>query len=126
MKNKKGLILSLALVLTLAFSAVSYGQVKTNYKQEPATKVVRVAKSSKKVRKDLTKKQALNILKKIDNSVPYIYIGNEKDFDVLSKKKLKGYVFLPDDEGDMGYFVNKKNKRVYYFHPSGYMERIKY
>ena len=126
MKNRKGLIVSLALVLTLAFSAVSFGQTTANYKSEEGIKLVRTAKSNKKVKKDLTRKQALNILKKIDNRVPYIYIGSEKDFDALLNKKLKGYVFLPDEEGDMGYFVNKKNKRVYYFHPSGYMERIKY
>lgn len=101
----------------------------------PATNVVSAATKSNKVvttvvkeknnKKLLNKKEALNILNKIDNSVDYIYMGTEKDFDVLQAKKLKGFVFLPDEEGDMGYFVNSKNGQVFFFHPSGYMERIK-
>lgn len=90
-----------------------------------STKVVTTVVKEKNNKKILNKKEALKLLNKIDNSVDYIYMGTEKDFDVLQSKKLKGFVFLPDEEGDMGYFVNSQNEQVFFFHPSGYMERIK-
>ncbi|WP_300277039.1 hypothetical protein [Peptacetobacter sp.] len=89
-----------------------------------ASKPNKVVTTTVENKKLISKKEALNILKKMDNSVEYIFMGTEKDFDALSSKKLKGFVFLPDEEGDMGYFVNSKNRQVFYFHPSGYMERI--
>ncbi|WP_343102118.1 hypothetical protein [Romboutsia sp. MSSM.1001216sp_RTP31141st1_G3_RTP31141_220114] len=86
-----------------------------NVKQYKAVQKVRV----------LNQKEALKILVKKNNKVKYIYQGNEKAFKALRAKKLKGYVFLPDVPGDIGYFVNKNNRKVYYFHPSGYLELIK-
>ncbi len=55
-------------------------------------------------------------------NVKYIYQGTESDFKALQEKGLKGYVFLPDIDGDLGMFVNKDNAKIYYFHPSGYLE----
>lgn len=75
--------------------------------------------------RSLTKEDALNILVKNNNKINYVYQGDENIFNVLKEKGLKGYTFLPDIETDLGYFINKETKEVYYFHPSGYLELIK-
>lgn len=71
----------------------------------------------------LAKEDALNLLKE-NNYLDYLYQGDENDFDVLKEKGLSGYVFLPDIDTDMGYFVDKNTKEIYYFHPNGYLELI--
>ena len=43
----------------------------------------------------------------------------------LKEKNLTGYVFLPNVDGDIGYFIDKTNSDVYFFHPSGYLELVK-
>ena len=70
----------------------------------------------------LNKEQAEELLSMYNPNVKYIYQGTENDFAVLKEKGLKGYVFLPDVDGDLGMFVNKDNTKIYYFHPSGYFE----
>ncbi|SCH39787.1 Uncharacterised protein [uncultured Clostridium sp.] len=73
----------------------------------------------------LTENLAENILQSMYPNVEYIYQGNEGDFSALQEKGLSGYVFLPNVDGDMGYFVDKVNSNIYLFHPSGYLELIK-
>lgn len=116
------MIATLCAVLVGGIVAPTVSTVSAASKPSKVATVVVKKKSTKKL---LSQEQALNILNKMDNSVEYIYMGTEKDFDALQAKKLKGFVFLPDEEGDMGYFVNSKNGQVLFFHPSGYMERIK-
>ena len=116
------MIATLCAVLVGGIVALTVSTVSAASKPSKVATTVVKKKSTKKL---LSQEQALNILNKIDNSVEYIYMGTEKDFDALQAKKLKGFVFLPDEEGDMGYFVNSKNGQVFFFHPSGYLERIK-
>lgn len=115
------MIATLCAVLVGGIVAPTVSTVSAASKPSKVATVVK-KKSTKKL---LSQEQALNILNKIDSSVEYIYMGTEKNFDALQAKKLKGFVFLPDEEGDMGYFINSKNGQVFFFHPSGYMERIK-
>lgn len=70
----------------------------------------------------LNKEQAEELLSMYNPNVKYIYQGTENEFTVLKEKGLQGYVFLPDIDGDLGMFVNKDNAKIYYFHPSGYLE----
>ncbi|SFE63201.1 hypothetical protein [Peptostreptococcus sp. D1] len=70
----------------------------------------------------LTKSQALEALKSKNSSVDYNYMGDEKDFSVLKEKGHEGYVYLPDAPTDLGVFVDKNTKEMYYFHPSGYLD----
>ena len=70
----------------------------------------------------LNKEQAEELLEMYNPNVKYIYQGTEDDFEALQEKGLKGYVFLPDIDTDLGMFVNKDNAKIYYFHPSGYLE----
>lgn len=74
--------------------------------------------------KQLTQKEAKQLLLKYNNKVDYIYQGDSSQFEALKNKKLQGYVFLPDVETDIGYFVDKTNCNIYFFHPSGYLELI--
>jgi hypothetical protein len=74
--------------------------------------------------KQLTQKEAKQLLLKYNNKVNYIYQGDSSQFQALKDKKLQGYVFLPDVETDIGYFVDKTNSNIYFFHPSGYLELI--
>ncbi|WP_279167162.1 hypothetical protein [Thomasclavelia cocleata] len=74
--------------------------------------------------KSLTKNDALNLLLN-HNDLVYLYQGDENTFEILKEKGLSGYVFLPNIETDIGYFVDKGTKEIYYFHPSGYLELVK-
>ena len=71
---------------------------------------------------NLNKEQAEELLEMYNPNVKYIYQGTENDFEALQEKGLKGYVFLPDIDSDLGMFVNKDTAKIYYFHPSGYLE----
>ena len=73
----------------------------------------------------LTKDKAEELLYKYNPNVKYIYQGTDNDFKVLKEKGLKGYVFSMDVDGDLGIFVNEDNSKIYYFHPSGYLELAK-
>lgn len=75
--------------------------------------------------KVLTKEEAEDLLKNINPDLEYIYQGDENTFPVLKEKNLTGYVFLPYVDTDMGYFVDKTNSDIYFFHPSGYLELVK-
>ncbi|MDR1774222.1 MAG: hypothetical protein LBR30_05075 [Clostridioides sp.] len=78
--------------------------------------------SNNTVKSKMSKQDALEILKKYYPDLEFYYQGNEDDFDYLKENGYKGYVFLPNVDGDIGYYVNSDNSKVYYFHPSGYME----
>ena len=71
---------------------------------------------------NLTQEQAKNLLIKYNDKVNYIYQGDENNFEALKSKNLHGYVFLPDVETDIGFFVDKETSHIYFFHPSGYLE----
>lgn len=70
----------------------------------------------------LSREDALNLLKEKNNKVDYSYMGDENTYSVLKEKGHEGYVFLPNAPTDLGMFVNKNTKEIYYFHPSGYMD----
>ena len=74
---------------------------------------------------ELTVEQAKELLIKYNNKVDYIYQGDANDFEYLKSKKLQGYVFLPNVDTDIGYFVDKQTSKIYFFHPSGYLELAK-
>lgn len=77
------------------------------------------------VAKTLSKDDALNLLLNINPNLVYAYQGDENTFPVLKDKGLSGYVFLPNVDTDLGYFVDKNTSSIYYFHPSGYLEKIR-
>lgn len=74
---------------------------------------------------ELTVEQAKELLIKYNDKVDYIYQGDANDFEYLKSKKLQGYVFLPNVDTDIGYFVDKQTSNIYFFHPSGYLELVK-
>ncbi len=73
----------------------------------------------------LTQAEANQLLINNNNKINYIFQGTSDNFKTLLEKGLKGYVFLPDVDTDMGYFVDQDTSHIYYFHPSGYLELIK-
>ena len=73
----------------------------------------------------LNKEESEDLLKEINPDIEYLYQGDENTFPVLKEKNLSGYVFLPNVDGDMGYFVDKNDSHIYLFHPSGYLELYK-
>ncbi|WP_052045443.1 hypothetical protein [Peptostreptococcus sp. MV1] len=78
--------------------------------------------ANKPAQPSLSKEDALNLLKEKNDKVDYSYMGDEETYSVLKEKGHQGYVFLPDIQTDLGMFVNKNTREVYYFHPSGYMD----
>lgn len=74
---------------------------------------------------ELTLEQATELLIKFNNKVDYIYQGDANEFEYLKSKNLQGYVFLPNVDTDIGYFVDKQTSKIYFFHPSGYLELAK-
>lgn len=75
--------------------------------------------------KSLTMEDALKLLNEMNPNLTYEYKGDENTFTTLKDKDLSGYVFLPNIDTDLGYFVDKNTSSIYYFHPSGYLEKIK-
>ena len=73
----------------------------------------------------LTQADAQQLLIDNNSKVNYVFQGTADNFKTLQEKGFKGYVFLPDVETDMGYFVDQNTSHIYYFHPSGYLELIK-
>lgn len=73
----------------------------------------------------LTQEEAKQLLLNYNNKVDYIFQGDANQFDALKSKNLQGYVFLPDVDTDIGYFVDKNTSDIYFFHPSGYLELVK-
>lgn len=78
--------------------------------------------ANKPAQPSLSKEDALNLLKEKNDKVDYSYMGDEETYSVLKEKGHQGYVFLPDIQTDLGMFVNKNTREIYYFHPSGYMD----
>ena len=74
--------------------------------------------------KQLTQEDAKELLLKYNDKVDYIYQGDASQFEALKAKNLQGYVFLPNVETDIGYFVDKNTCSIYFFHPSGYLELV--
>lgn len=73
----------------------------------------------------LTQEDALKLLINNNSELTYIFQGTSDKFSSLVEKGLKGFVFLPDVDTDLGYFVDENTSDIYYFHPSGYLELIK-
>ena len=108
-------------------------KVEVNKSEKTLANNVTVNKSEKtldltsqeapKANKSLNREEALNVLKNQGTNLDYSYMGDEKDYSVLKEKGHEGYVFLPNTNTDMGLFVDKNTKEVYYFHPSGYIDQ---
>lgn len=84
--------------------------------------VKNVDKNSVEVIDILNQDQARELLEMYKEGVNYAFQGDENTFETLSQKGMSGYVFLPDYETDLGFFVDKNTASIYYFHPSGYLE----
>ncbi len=95
-------------------------QVKKEDGQNPKENLQNDQNSSKPA--GLSRGDALNLLKEKNSKVDYSYMGDENTYSVLKEKGHEGYVFLPNAPTDLGMFVNKNTKEIYYFHPSGYMD----
>lgn len=122
-------IIALSILLTgiLTISPVTFAQNKANinYKQINQNVINNQEEVNIDINNTITKEQAKELLELKNPNIKYLYQGDENTFTVLKEKGLSGYVFLPDVEGDMGYFVDKTTQNIYYFHPSGYLELIK-
>ena len=94
--------------------------IKKEDSQNPKENLKNDQNSSKPA--GLSREDALNLLKEKNNKVDYSYMGDENTYSVLKEKGHEGYVFLPNAPTDLGMFVNKNTKEIYYFHPSGYMD----
>ena len=81
-----------------------------------------VDNAPKVLKEAASKEEAEELLSMYNPNVKYIYQGTENDFVALKEKGLEGYVFLMDADTDLGMFVNKDDAKIYYFHPSGYLE----
>ncbi|MGL5506356.1 MAG: hypothetical protein ACRDB0_00480 [Paraclostridium sp.] len=73
----------------------------------------------------LTQEEAQKLLINNNSDLTYIFQGTSDKFDSLVEKGLNGFVFLPDVDTDLGYFVDENTSDIYYFHPSGYLELLK-
>ena len=77
----------------------------------------------------MSKSEAEAILNKYIKEVEeadftYIYHGDENTFEAIKEKGIRGYVFLPNVDTDLAYLVDKDSGNIYYFHPSGYFEKL--
>lgn len=90
--------------------------VENNKKEET------VEQNTVKVIDVLSQQQAKELLQMYKKDANYAYQGDENTFNVLAQRGLSGYVFLPDYDTDLGFFVDKNTANIYYFHPSGYLE----
>lgn len=109
--KKTALILSIligGLALITPLEKIVFAQEKSNTKIEQTV--------------NLTQDDAKKLLIDFNNKLDYIYQGTHNDFKFLQEKGLKGFVFLPDIETDIGYFVDENTSHIYAFHPSGYFE----
>ena len=77
----------------------------------------------------MSKSEAEAILNKYIKEVKeadftYTYQGDENTFEAIKEKGIRGYVFLPNVDTDLAYLVDKDSGNIYYFHPSGYFEKL--
>ena len=77
----------------------------------------------------MSKSEAEAILNKYIKEVEkadftYTYQGDENAFEAIKEKGIRGYVFLPNVDTDLAYLVDKDSGNIYYFHPSGYFEKL--
>ena len=77
----------------------------------------------------MSKSEAEAILNKYRKEVEkadftYTYQGDENTFEAIKEKGIRGYVFLPNVDTDLAYLVDKDSGNIYYFHPSGYFEKL--
>ncbi len=91
-------------------------------KEEPKTEEQPVVEQ----KSTLTQAQALQLVKAYEPGVAgYDYMGDENTYPCIKAQGIKGYVFLPQCDGDMAYLVDKNTGNIYFFHPSGYFELLK-
>ncbi|WP_195937876.1 hypothetical protein [Romboutsia sp. 1001713B170131_170501_G6] len=91
---------------------VSNDKVQADIKEESKVEVIEI----------LNKEQAKELIQMYNQGVNYTYEGDENNFNALKEKGLSGYVFFPDYDTDLGFFVDKNTSNIYYFHPSGYLK----
>ena len=77
----------------------------------------------------MSKSEAEAILNKYIKEVEeadftYTYQGDENTFEAIKEKGIRGYVFLPNVDTDVAYLADKDSGNIYYFHPSGYFEKL--
>ena len=77
----------------------------------------------------MSKSEAEAILNKYIKEVEeadftYTYQGDENTFEAIKEKGIRGYVFLSNVDTDLAYLVDKDSGNIYYFHPSGYFEKL--
>ena len=146
MKIKKGIIaisllLTGALLITPITNAISQNDVVKDVKP------IKVEQSTKDNENNTTqteeettfaevedktgmsKSEAEAILNKYIKEVEeadftYTYQGDENTFEAIKEKGIRGYVFLPNVDTDLAYLVDKDSGNIYYFHPSGYFEKL--
>lgn len=110
--------------------AVKQKNAKSNKSKKTTKKATKktTKKANKKYTKGskvLTKEQALQLVQKLEPEVDgFTYMGNENTYKCIKENGIKGYVFLPNCDGDMAYLVDKQTSHIYYFHPSGYFELL--
>ena len=110
----------------VSVQAKSSKKVTTKKVKKQTKKHNKNHKKTNKSNKVLTKAQALKLVKKLEPEVKgFTYMGNENTYKCIKQKGIKGYVFLPNCDGDMAYLVDKQTSHIYYFHPSGYFELLK-
>ena len=115
---KKAIILSLICAGLLATSNIG----DLVFAQDTTKNINKTNNVEVQVINKLNKEEAEELLSMYNPNVKYIYQGTENDFVALKEKGLEGYVFLMDADTDLGMFVNKDDAKIYYFHPSGYLE----
>lgn len=126
--KKAIIVLSILCTGILAISPITFAQSKANNNHQEIIQNINNNKQeelAQEVNKTITKEHAKALLEEKNPNVEYLYQGDENNFGALKDKGLSGYVFLPNVEGDIGYFVDKTTQEIYYFHPSGYLELVK-
>ena len=100
-------------------------EVIVNENKEVSNEEESKENTSEEEKQVLSKEEAEQLLININPELEYLYQGDENNFSALKEKNLTGYVFLPNVDGDIGYFIDKTNSDVYFFHRSGYLELVK-
>jgi membrane-associated HD superfamily phosphohydrolase len=95
-----------------------------NNKQEVIAKEQVENTNTVEVIEVLNQEQAKELLEMYNKGVNYTFQGDQNAFEALVQKGLSGYVFFPDYDTDLGFFVDKNTASIYYFHPSGYLELV--